>query len=269
MYASIDRELLVSAGSDHLEAKAWDNFTLDKLTDLHGVSWVGAYDQPFAVGETPQSNFLVEIFPDVAGRPAAIPIFAEQLQGGDAGVDDANVSSELLPHVTHENGPVYQYNAMLGMKGIAAGDYWISITAMQTFPNASPIIDPTWQWHLGGIAESSDGFYSFDDTFDDAGDNGVGDNDQPPTPTFFHADKDLAFTLHGSEAVEFTGMLLAGESVTFMGTYFVTQADIDAGVITNEATVTADLPNTVRISGSDAFTWGISVPRIRYGYAFH
>ena len=39
----------------------------------------------------------------------------------------------------------------------------------------------------------ADGFYFFDDTFDDAGDNGVGANDQPATPVNHQAGKDLAF----------------------------------------------------------------------------
>ena len=59
---------------------------------------------------------------------------------------------------------------------------------------------------------------------------------------------------------DFDGHLLPGEMVTFMGTYIVTQADVDNGQIVNTGTVTGVLPNGNSVSDSDTNSFGIIQP---------
>ena len=247
-YASVDREL----SSDPFEAKAWDNFTLGSATVIDGLHWTGAYIEPFATGDgvvTPETDFTVEIFADASGVPGALE-HSIHLKGGEAGVDDALVKSTLAGHTAEEGGPVYDYEAMLPFTVLSAGTYWISITAQQTFPNAEPHIDPTWQWHLG--SGPGDGFFFFDDTFDTAGDNDQGDVDEAARPANMQAGKDLSFELHAARLEDFSGMLLPGESVMFMGTYIVTADDVAAGEIVNTATVIASNPDDKTVADADS-----------------
>ena len=246
-FASVDMDL----GSDPEEAKAWDDFSLADATVIDALTWYGAYVEPFATGDgvlTPETDFLVEIFNDDSGVPGTLHT-AFPLEGGDAGVSDGNVHTWALGHTAEDGGPAYGYHAMLPFTVLTAGDYWISITAQQTFPNDAPTIDPTWQWHLGSGA--GDGFYTFDDTFDDPGDLDVGAVDTEPRPAVFEDNKDLAFELHASRKVDFNGMLLPGQTVMFMGTYIVTHDDVAAGEIVNTATAKGEKPTSGQVTDSD------------------
>ena len=49
-----------------------------------------------------------------------------------------------MAHLSPEGGSTYLYEAMVPFTYIVAGDYWLSITAQQTFPSPDPVIDPTW-----------------------------------------------------------------------------------------------------------------------------
>ena len=262
-YSSVSLDELNGDGSDEFEAKAWDNFTLSGGTVIDGISWVGAYDESFATGPgsaTPQTDFRIEIFKDDGGVPGEV-VLDEMVDGNDAGADDSlNLKTKKLHHHSPSGGPVFKYNAMLPLTGVYAGDYWVSITAMQTFPSDDPVVDPTWQWHLGKSDGSADGFYFFDDTFDDPGDNDQGDEDTSPRPANFEPDKDLAFTIHAARLVDFDGMLDPGESVMFMGTYYVTADDVAAGVIVNTATATGTLPSGTGVSDDDTFSFDIVKP---------
>lgn len=252
VFASLDRTYSPWS-ADPFEAKAWDNFSLSEATVIEGLSWDGVYFEPFATGvgaETPETDFLVEIFSDSGGQPGAL-LHQFETPGGDAGVDDATVRTTLLGHQSPAGGNVYHYDTMLPFTALAAGDYWLSITALQTFPSTG--IDPTWQWHLGGSAGSEDGFYYFDDTFDDPGDNDDGLVNGHPFPALFDA-KDLSFELHAAELVDFNGMLEPGETVMFMGKYYVTQDDVNAGEIVNKATVTAEDPSGEQVMAMDELT---------------
>lgn len=254
-YASIDRTML----SDPFEAKAWDNFTLSSETVIDGISWDGAYVEPFATGvgaQTPQTDFIVEIFADDSGLPGTL-LHTFDLPGGDAGVSDAMVTTTLLGHTAEFDGPTYHYDALLPFTAVAAGDYWLSITAAQTFPSAG--IDPTWQWHLGSNPGGDDGFYFYDDTFDEPGDNDNGLVDGVPYPTTFDS-KDLSFEIHAAELIDFDGCLHPGEMVMFMADYIVTTEDVLAGEIVNKATVTADDPNDVEVMDMDELTVQIDTP---------
>ena len=162
--------------------------------------------------------------------------------GGLAGVDDANVETTLIS-TAPGGGPVFRYDTMLPFSGFEAGDYFVSITALQTFPSAAPTIDPLWQWHLG--AGSGDGFFTYDDVFDDVGDG-------TPFAASFEEGKDLAFTLNAAELVDdFDGMLEPGESVLFMARYIVRQVDIDRGRFQNDATVDATAPDGTQLTEQD------------------
>lgn len=248
-FASVDREL----ASDPFEAKAWDNFSFDDFTVIDALTWTGAYVEPFAMGLTPLTDFLIEVFSDDNGTPGTVQ-HSFHVDGGAAGVNDANVVSKPLAHTAENGGPAFEYMAMLPFTLLDPGEYWLAITALQTFPNPAGVIDPTWQWHLGSA--SGDGIFSYDDTFDDAGDNNNGEVDTEARPTTFEAGKDLAFTWHASRLVDFDGSLQPGEMVMFMGTYYVTQADIDAGGVTNTATANADSTGG-QVSSSDTFQWNI------------
>gem|GEM_PF-1142518 len=234
------------AVTDDLEAKAWDNFSLPKPTVIEGISWAGAYVEPFAAGGlTPDTDFFIEIYTDLDGAPGHL-IEYFPLDGGMAGVSDANVKSTLLGHTAEDGGPVYSYDAMLPFTQLQAGDYWVSITAIQSFPNPAPTIDPTWQWHLGSGA--GDGFYTYDDVFDDTGDG-------RPFPAQLATGKDLAFELHAAELnPEFDNCLHPGETVMYMGTYIVTEADVLAGEVVNKGTVTADDPRGTEVMDMDTET---------------
>ena len=205
------------------------------------------------MGLTPLTDFLIEVFSDDNGTPGTVQ-HSFHVDGGAAGVNDANVVSKPLAHTAENGGPAFEYMAMLPFTLLDPGEYWLAVTALQTFPNPAGVIDPTWQWHLGSA--SGDGIFSYDDTFDDAGDNNNGEVDSEARPTTFEAGKDLAFTWHASRLVEFDGSLQPGEMVMFMGTYYVTQADIDAGGVTNTATANADSTGG-QVSSSDTFQWNI------------
>ena len=238
-----------ASSNDPFEAKAWDNFTLSTETVLDGVDFSGVYAEAFPAGSTAQTSFSIEFFSDSAGLPGALAA-SVVVDGGVAGVNDGNVTSTLVG-TSPSGGSIFDYEAMIPFTLLAAGDYWVSITAIQTFPSASPIVDPTWTWQLGTNSGGADGFYFFDDTFDDAGDNGVGDNDQVPTPVNFEASKDLAFTLRASRLVDFDGHLHPGEVVTFMGTYIVTAEDVANGEIVNKGTVNGNGPGSVPVMDVD------------------
>ena len=253
-YSSFDRVL--NATSDPFEAKAWDNFTLTDFTVVDGVSFVGAYDGPLLSAAQPETDFLIEIYEDNGSGLPGAAVLTFHADGGIAGTSDANVPTNAYAYTSPGGGNVFEYDVMLPLTGLEIGDYWISITADQTFPAAAPAIDPTWQWHLG--AGPGDGFYTFDDTFDDAGDNGVGDNDQPPTPAVKIDGKDLAFTLKAAALSDFDGHLHPGEMVMFMGKYYVTLEDVKAGEIINTGTVTGTLPNGDSVSDSDQHTYEIA-----------
>ena len=247
-FSSVDRTL----ASDPEEAKAWDNFSFSAETVIDGISWDGAYIEPFAAGDTPETDFLVEIYGDSSSTPGSL-LHSFNLSGGEAGVDDALVTTTTLAHSAKDGGPAYHYKAMLPFTLLAAGDYWVSITALQTFPNAAPTIDPTWQWHLGSNPGGADGFYSYDDAFDDVGDG-------TPSPLHKQDGKDLSFKLHGAKLIDFDGCLHPGETVMFMATYYVTEDDVAAGKVVNKGTVTADDPFGTEVMDMDTVTTPIDPP---------
>ena len=255
VYALVDRTLV----SDPEEAKAWDNFTLTQgATVLDAITWAGAYDEGFATGgQTAETDFVIEIAAaDGSGLPGSI-LHSFYVRGGDAGVDDVNVQTTLLSHSGPFGGSAYEYHAMLPFTVLEDGDYFVSITAQQTFPNAAPTIDPSWQWHLGADADGADGFYFYDDLFDDGA-----DVDGTPTPANFEAEKDLAFTWHASELTDFDGTLEAGESATFMARYIVTQEDVTRGFFLNEGSVVGTLPNGETTDDTDTHTVTINPPPV-------
>lgn len=197
-----------SAGpSDPDLAKAYDNFTLSDAYVVDGIMWEGIFAEPIP---TPPSevDFLVEIWgvdatnmnhPDIMSGP----ILSWTLDGGLAGASGTDVMvtarAEVSPATatTVGGGPAYMYESDLTAETLAAGDYWISILALQTFDHPTEI-DPEWQWHLG--SGPGDGFNTFDRTLMPPGtlQSGI------PTDS-----KDLAFTLKGQLVPEPASMAMA------------------------------------------------------------
>jgi hypothetical protein len=192
------------------EAKAYDNFTLTQTFIVNGVQWSGIYAEPIpSPGAT--VDFLVEFWSDQSGAPdVSGPIHQFYLLHGPAGdasalpnpngdvtrsvpITGAHVSP--LTSTTPGGGPAVSYSAALADTTLAAGDYWISIQAVQAF-NSPLAVDPEWQWHLG--SGPGDGFYAADLTLDpNSGIQGV-----------FHAEKDLAFALEGRVVPEPASLLV-------------------------------------------------------------
>ena len=246
VFASVDREL----ATDPAEAKAWDNFKLNAGMYVDQIHWTGSYVEPFPLDAiSAETDFHIQFYADELGKPGEL-LHEFHLNGGQAGVDDAHVLTSVVDEqLSPGGGVVYEYSAKLPFPYLFPGDYWISITALQTFPNPRPVIDPTWQWQIAG---DGDGFYSYDDVFDDR-------IDGEPFPAVKASGKNLAFTLHAARLAESDGTLHPGQSVTFMGTYWVTQADLDAGVIDSRAIATADVVSldsaTISVSAADDFAW--------------
>ena len=198
----------VNAGpSDPDLAKAYDNFTLTADYIIDGVCWAGIYAE--AIPDPASAvDFLIEIWgtdaangnlADITGGPVAT--FA--LDGGVAGASGPDVTVTALGHVspatatTMGGGPAYGYDADLASTTLAAGDYWISILAIQDFAHPTDY-DPEWQWHLG--TGPGDGFATFDRTLQPPGTLQAG---------ILQADKDLAFTLKGQIVPEPASMAMA------------------------------------------------------------
>ena len=76
----------------------------------------------------------------------------------------------------------------------------------------------------------------------------------------FEADKDLSFTIGASRLVDFDGMLDPGETIMFMGTYYVTQDDINAGKIVNVGSTKGSTPIGKVVTDTDEYEWKITTP---------
>ncbi len=240
-FASTNRRL----ESDPDAAQAWDNFTFAEVTVIDALTWTGGYSSSLAGAIAPETDFLIEIFTDNAGSPSNAPLHAFHTKGGLAGVDDANVATIELTAGSDITGPTYEYHAMLPFTLVEAGNYWLSITALQTFP--TPEVAATWHWNQGSSTAKADGFYSS---------HGVPADGELATDTFT-AGQNLAFTWHASRLVGFDGTLAPDRTVMFMGTYHVTQADIDRGEIENTATASG-VGVDATVTASDTFTWSIA-----------
>ncbi len=205
--SSLDDDLV----SDFNESKAWDNFAIDDVTVLDAVTWAGSFGGSSSATEL-DTEFSIEIYGDRNGVVGSL--LHSFVASGE------NLRAEL------QSGGFFEYHAMLPFTTLGAGDYWLSITA--EISNAETT--PSWFWSQGANPSGVDGYYSYVE---------ASGTDGTPTPEMFVADADLGFTLHASRLLDFDGTLQPGEAVMFMGTYYVTQADIDAGVIVNTATAIA------------------------------
>lgn len=158
-------------------ARAFDNFTLATQTDLIGLTWMGAFNNEF----NPESSFRgdvdfrIEIFPDVANSPDLNnSVFTALLDGGTAGNNDGTqIVEAIVPNVLQRDGGVIvDYEADLNLT-LNAGDYWLSIVGVQTFPSPHPDaapsdpnahLDPTFSWVFSPEGDKTS--YSFDQQFD-------------------------------------------------------------------------------------------------------
>jgi len=177
-------------------AKAYDNFTLTQDILIEGFCWHGLYAEPFPAARA-DTDFIIEIWdvdpnnqlPDVAGGALLTFTFEGGVVAGTSG-SDLTVTDMGYDSAPAGNSPgggdVFHYDATLANgTALAAGDYWISILADQTFPNPFPKVDPEWQWHFAG---AGDGFTTFDRTTMPPGTNQQG---------LLVPGKDLAFAIKG------------------------------------------------------------------------
>lgn len=200
---SVQETSLGAADPDR--AIAFDNFSLGSDYNLSGISWTGVYAEPLP-GARSDTDFIVQIWADDAGKPdlGAGPVmdwtFEAGPVAGSGGPDLTVTSNGILSNATATQiggGEGFDYSGAISGT-LAAGDYWISIVADQSFLNATPIVDPEWIWHQG---VGHDGFYAADLR-----------NDPPGTPAYgiLQSDKNLAFSLQGAVVPEpAAGTLLA------------------------------------------------------------
>jgi hypothetical protein len=201
-------------------AKAYDNFSLSSAYIINGINWSGIYAEPIP---SPGANvdFLIEIWgddnssPDLSNQkasyflthgPAAGPA-ALPNPNGDVTRSSVSTGDHVSPLTSTSagGGPAVEYSSSLPATLLGAGDYWISIQAVQLF-NSPLAVDPEWQWHIGESA-SPDGFFSADLTLNP----GAGIKGE-----LIQQDKDLAFTLRGM-VPEPSGIALAFMGLASLG----------------------------------------------------
>lgn len=197
-------------------AKAYDNFSLGADYNLLGFEWSGIYAEAFPT--TPSdTDFIVEIWNiDPANSNLADvgsgPVLSFSFEGGaTAGVGGADLTVTALGYTspatatTFGGGEAFSYDADVPSTMLAAGDYWISILADQSFDNKIEI-DPEWQWHLG--TGPGDGFATFDRTLDPPGTLQAGT---------LQDGKDLAFAIRGELVPEPNSALMAAFGLLSLG----------------------------------------------------
>lgn len=197
-------------------AKAYDNFSLSADYNITGFSWAGIYAEPFPTVPS-DTDFIVQIWDvDAANNNYADvgsgPIYTFNFEGGpQSGMGGPDLTVSSLGHVspatdfTPGGGPAYAYEGSVAPITLAAGDYWISILANQTFDNAVEF-DPEWQWHLG--SGPGDGFTAFDRTLDPPGTLQAG---------ILQDGKDLTFSIKGQLVPEPNGALMAMFGLVSLG----------------------------------------------------
>ena len=201
---------------DDERAVAWDNFTLSNAYNIDGLCWTGIYSERFPDSAVSETDFIIRILPDNGGSPdLGATGYSWTLDGGLAGTSgpDVTVSAPLgytSPTTTTNpqgGGEAFHYEASLSTETLAAGNYWISITAAQEFDTPAPAFDPQWMWHVGDGPD--DGFYAYDHIFP-AGTTDIGE---------FFADKDLAFELKGSVVPEPSSIVMALAGTLSLGLF--------------------------------------------------
>ena len=206
---------------DDARSRAFDNFSLSAPVDVTEIRFSGSFDGPFKP-QSPRTplDFWIEIFPDNgAGQPLLDDVLVSRiLDAGQAGTDDGVEvrSQERSDDVGARDASVVDYRTQnLEPVRLDSGDYWMSIVAIQTFPNPDPFedpvngfFDPAWGWHFGGSGRDGDGSFAFD---------AIRASEEPGAQSPY----DLSFSLMGSEVVVVT---LPGD---FDGNSLVDADDID------------------------------------------
>jgi hypothetical protein len=148
-----------------------DDFSFASAHSLTDVHWFGAY----AFENTPGlDSFLIRIFPDDGGVPAADPIHEFAVGDGD------RTDTGLIVAIAFN---LYSYSALLPQTPLDPGTYWLSIV------NDLADADDDWYW-----ATSNDNAGN--------GRNRMADDD-PWSPL----DAELAFALTGDAAIPEPGTL--------------------------------------------------------------
>ena len=152
------------------ESLAWTNFTLSNDATIDGLTWRGAFNNVFNPdGTRGENDFVINFYNNVNNEPElTTPIRTFNLDGGTAGTNDGTqVTEAIAPNETQrDGGAIVDYESDLIAFDLDAGNYWLSIQAIQTLP--SPISvhdDPQWSWVFS--SEGSGGSFSFDEVFDD------------------------------------------------------------------------------------------------------
>lgn len=196
--------------ADPTRAIAYDNFSQSQAYNLTAIRWTGIYAEPFPANLS-DTDFVVSIWGDAGGLPdLSSPVKSWTFFGGANAVQSgpdltvtANGDTNPTTPTTPGGGDGFDYRAPINFQ-LGAGKYWISIIADQTFDNPQPIVDPSWQWHLG--KGPGDGFY-----FEDL------ELNQPLTKDGTEG-KDLAFIFEGTVVPEPHSAVLAALGFLLVGT---------------------------------------------------
>ena len=164
---------------DFGRTKVWDNFGLDHPVEVTGVRWSGAFDGPFNPRlPRPELDFRIEIFANEHDSPSLDTAVATWiLDAGSAATDDGvDVRSIVRPDETVIRGGVvvdFSADPLPAAQVLDVGEYWLSITAIQTFPSPDPsedpvngFFDPGWGWLFGEGTDAK--AYQFDAFVDEA-----------------------------------------------------------------------------------------------------
>ncbi len=158
------------------ESQAWARFTLPADATVDGLTWKGAFNNIFNPdGTRGENDFVISFHNSVENAPElTAPIRTFELDGGTAGVNDGTqVTESVVPDERQQDGgAIVNYESDLIAFDLDAGDYWLSIQAIQTLPSPINIHDdPQWSWVFSD--EGSGGIFSFDELFGDEFEPGI------------------------------------------------------------------------------------------------
>ena len=158
--------------------RTYDNFTLTSNSTLTALGWQGGFNGVFhpELSFRSEVDFEVTVFGDQLGRPdIGNVVFSQVYDAGLAGLDvGTDVQKAVVPdsllqagEFTGTNGIVLDYALPLDSVELGAGDYWLSIRALMSFPSEpEDFVDPAWAWLA---SESGDSLvYNYDEDLDPA-----------------------------------------------------------------------------------------------------
>jgi len=143
-------------GSDY-DQYVWDNFTLQATQVITEVQWRGGFDPSYFGSGGPVIDFVVEIYPSIAGglQPdVANPPLVHYHTGGDAG---------QTPVGSFGGTVLYDYTFTLpaSFQAVAGTKYWLQVEALQHgVPDWGITVGTGGDgWYFRRIAAAGDFYY--------------------------------------------------------------------------------------------------------------